>query len=171
MTGATGWADYSDFRNWMRSTVVQHPGFMLARLLKHRRLTYRQAGEVLGFSAVYVNEISRGLKPISVPVAIAIGKAFDMDPYLWMNAQTLYDLWAVVQASLTVDEGPNAQEMIDARKGANNAANSNGSDGAATSGRGWADDLRTHPIFSGTGRHGRYWKRGRIAFGTCRIRN
>jgi addiction module HigA family antidote len=60
-------------------------------------MTQTRFAEILGVSRRSVNEIILGQRPITVDMAIRIGKALGNGPQLWLNLQQKVDIWDAVQ--------------------------------------------------------------------------
>lgn len=76
-----------------------HPGEVIADALEDLEMTQTAFAEVLGVSRRTVNEIIQGCRPVTVDMAIRIGKAFGNGPQLWLNLQQKVDVWDAVQAN------------------------------------------------------------------------
>jgi antitoxin HigA-1 len=75
----------------MRAPV--HPGEILLKdFLEPMGITRYALGKACGLSATHVGEIVRGARSITGPVALLLGKYFNVDPAWWMNMQAHYDL-------------------------------------------------------------------------------
>ena len=70
-----------------------HPGeILLHDFLNEMGLSQYRLAKECGLSPRHVNEIVKGLRAITAPTALALGKFFGVDPQWWMNMQTHYDL-------------------------------------------------------------------------------
>ncbi|WP_235018546.1 HigA family addiction module antitoxin [Tolypothrix sp. NIES-4075] len=74
-----------------------HPGEVISDILEDLEITQTKFAEVLGVSRRTVNEIIQGRRPITVDMAIRIGKALGNGPQLWLNLQQKVDIWDVLQ--------------------------------------------------------------------------
>ncbi len=74
-----------------------HPGEVISDLLEDIEMTQTRFAEILGVSRRSVNEIVLGQRPITVDMAIRIGKALGNGPQLWLNLQQKVDIWDAVQ--------------------------------------------------------------------------
>jgi antitoxin HigA-1 len=74
-----------------------HPGEVISDVLEDIGMTQTSFAEVLGVSRRTVNEIVQGRRPITVDIAIRIGKALGNGPQLWLNLQQKVDIWDVIQ--------------------------------------------------------------------------
>ncbi|MBD2021236.1 HigA family addiction module antidote protein [Leptolyngbya sp. FACHB-36] len=75
-----------------------HPGEALEDVLEDMGMTQTKFAEVLGVSRRTVNEIVQGRRPVTVDMAIRIGKALGNGPQLWLNLQQKVDIWDAIQA-------------------------------------------------------------------------
>lgn len=74
-----------------------HPGEVISDILDDLGMTQTRFAEVLGVSRRTVNEIVQGRRPITVDMAIRIGKALGNGPQLWLNLQQKVDVWDALQ--------------------------------------------------------------------------
>ncbi len=74
-----------------------HPGEVISDVLEDLEMTQTRFAEILGVSRRSVNEIIQGKRPITVDMAIRIGKALGNGPQLWLNLQQKVDIWDAVQ--------------------------------------------------------------------------
>ncbi|MFM9267058.1 HigA family addiction module antitoxin [Tychonema sp. BBK16] len=74
-----------------------HPGEVISDVLEDLEMTQTRFAEILGVSRRSVNEIVLGQRPITVDMAIRIGKALGNGPQLWLNLQQKVDIWDAVQ--------------------------------------------------------------------------
>ncbi|MGB5962508.1 MAG: HigA family addiction module antitoxin [Coleofasciculaceae cyanobacterium] len=74
-----------------------HPGEVISDILEDLEMTQTRFAEVLGVSRRTVNEIVQGRRPITVDMAIRIGKALGNGPQLWLNLQRKVDVWDALQ--------------------------------------------------------------------------
>jgi len=88
-----------DIQNMIQGRKVRpvHPGEVLADVLEDIEMTQTRFAEILGVSRRSVNEIVLGQRPITVDMAIRIGKALGNGPQLWLNLQQKVDIWDAVQ--------------------------------------------------------------------------
>lgn len=75
-----------------------HPGEVISDILEDLEITQTKFAEILGVSRRSVNEIIQGKRPITVDMAIRIGKALGNGPQLWLNLQQKVDIWDALQA-------------------------------------------------------------------------
>ena len=69
------------------------PGEVIADILDDLGMSQTKFAEILGVSRRTVNEIIQGQRPITVDLAIRIGKALGNGPVLWLNLQQKVDVW------------------------------------------------------------------------------
>jgi addiction module HigA family antidote len=70
-----------------------HPGEVLAEeYLAPLGLSATALARAIGVPGNRVSDIIRGRRGVSADTAIRLGLFFDVDPYLWLNLQTAYDL-------------------------------------------------------------------------------
>jgi antitoxin HigA-1 len=74
-----------------------HPGEVISDVLVNIEISQTKFAEVLGVSRRTVNEIVQGRRPITVDMAIRIGKALGNGPQLWLNLQQKVDIWDAIQ--------------------------------------------------------------------------
>ncbi len=74
-----------------------HPGEVISDVLEDIGMTQTSFAGVLGVSRRTVNEIVQGRRPITVDMAIRIGKALGNGPQLWLNLQQKVDIWDAIQ--------------------------------------------------------------------------
>ena len=88
-----------DIQNMIQGRKVRpvHPGEVLADVLEDIEMTQTRFAEILGVSRRTVNQIILGQRPITVDMAIRIGKALGNGPQLWLNLQQKVDIWDAVQ--------------------------------------------------------------------------
>lgn len=75
-----------------------HPGEFIYNILEDLEITQTKFAEILGVSRRSVNKIIQGKRPITVDMAIRIGKALGNSPQLWLNLQQKVDIWDALQA-------------------------------------------------------------------------
>ena len=88
-----------DIQNMIQGRKVRpvHPGEVISDVLEDLEMTQTRFSEILGVSRRSVNEIVLGQRPITVDMAIRIGKALGNGPQLWLNLQQKVDIWDAVQ--------------------------------------------------------------------------
>jgi addiction module HigA family antidote len=80
-----------------RKIRPSHPGEVILDILEDVEISQTQFAKMLGVSRRTVNQIIQGHRPITVDMAIRIGKALGNGPELWMNLQQKVDLWDSLQ--------------------------------------------------------------------------
>lgn len=88
--------DLQDIINGRQIRPV-HPGEVISDVLKDLEMTQTSFAELLGVSRRTVNEIIQGRRPITVDMAIRIGKTLGNGPQLWLNLQQKVDIWDAIQ--------------------------------------------------------------------------
>ncbi|MEG4576508.1 HigA family addiction module antitoxin [Microcoleus sp. N3A4] len=88
-----------DIQNIIQGRKVRpvHPGEVISDVLEDIEMTQTRFAEILGVSRRSVNEIVLGQRPVTVDMAIRIGKALGNGPQLWLNLQQKVDIWDAVQ--------------------------------------------------------------------------
>lgn len=66
-------------------------------MLEDLEMNQERFAKVLGVSHHTINEIIQGQTPITVDMAIRIGKALGNSPQLWLNLQQKVDIWDGIQ--------------------------------------------------------------------------
>jgi antitoxin HigA-1 len=80
-----------------RQIKPTHPGEVLEDILDDLEISSEQIAQVLGISVQTVTAILQGQQPISVDLAIRIGKAMGNGPQLWLNLQQKVDIWEAMK--------------------------------------------------------------------------
>lgn len=80
-----------------RTVRPVHPGEVISDILDDLGMTQTKFAEILGVSTLTINEILEGRRPITVDIAIRIGKAFGNGSRLWLNLQQKVDIWDALQ--------------------------------------------------------------------------
>jgi antitoxin HigA-1 len=93
--------DLQDIMNGRKVRPV-HPGEVIADVLEDLEITQTSFAEFLGVSRRTVNEIIQGRRPVTVDMAIRIGKALGNGPQLWLNLQQKVDIWDAIQTNKEV---------------------------------------------------------------------
>lgn len=75
-----------------------HPGEVISDVLEDLEMTQINFAEILGVPRRTINEIVQGRRPVTVDMAIRIGKALGNGPQLWLNLQQQVDIWDAIQA-------------------------------------------------------------------------
>jgi antitoxin HigA-1 len=74
-----------------------HPGEVLADILEDLDMSSEQIAQVLDVSLETVDAILQGQQPITVDLAIRVGKAMGNGPQLWLNLQQKIDIWEALK--------------------------------------------------------------------------
>lgn len=69
-----------------------HPGEILKDEIVSRGIKQKELAELTGIQPSQLNEIIKGKRNINTETAKLLGAALEMDPALWINLQTNYDL-------------------------------------------------------------------------------
>lgn len=72
--------------------VATHPGELIKDELKERGMTQKQLATETGIKPSVLSEAINGKRAISINMAQALEKAFDIPAEIWMNMQTQYNL-------------------------------------------------------------------------------
>ncbi len=80
-----------------RKTRPIHPGEIILDILEDVEITQTQFARMLGVSRRTVNQIIQGHRPVTVDMAIRIGKVLGNGPESWLNLQQKVDLWDALQ--------------------------------------------------------------------------
>ena len=80
-----------------RKRRPNHPGQVVLDILEDIEISQTQFAKILGVSRRTVNQIIQGRRPITVDMAIRIGKAFGNGPELWLNLQQNVDVWDALE--------------------------------------------------------------------------
>ncbi|MBW4420937.1 MAG: HigA family addiction module antidote protein [Myxacorys californica WJT36-NPBG1] len=75
-----------------------HPGEVISDVLEDLEMTQTNFAEIFGVSRRTINEIVQGRRPVTVDMAIRIGKALGNGPQFWLNLQQKVDIWDAIQA-------------------------------------------------------------------------
>ena len=74
-----------------------HPGEVIADLLENLEMKTIDFAKKLDVSAETVEAIIQGRMPVTVDMAIRLGKALGNGPQLWLNFQQKVDIWDTMQ--------------------------------------------------------------------------
>jgi addiction module HigA family antidote len=69
-----------------------HPGLYLKELLDELELSQYRLAKELHVTAMQINLIIRGKRPITAETALRLGRFFRQEPRYWMNLQGRYDM-------------------------------------------------------------------------------
>ena len=71
-----------------------HPGLVVKRtLIDGTQLSISDAAKALGIGRVTLSKIINGKSEISPEMAVRLSKALDTSSEMWLNMQSMYDLW------------------------------------------------------------------------------
>lgn len=74
-----------------------HPGEVIADLLEDLEMTTIDFAKKLDVSAETVEAIIQGRLPVTVDMAIRLGKGLGNGPQLWLSLQQKIDIWDIMQ--------------------------------------------------------------------------
>jgi addiction module HigA family antidote len=74
-----------------------HPGEVIADLLEDLDMTTIDFARKLDVSPDTVEAIIQGRIPVTVDMAIRLGKALGNGPQLWLNLQQKVDIWDTIR--------------------------------------------------------------------------
>ena len=84
----------------MKKRKPTHPGGILKRhYIESLSLTISKLAEDLGVSRKTISKIVNEKGSITPDMALRLSKAFNTSPELWLNLQTVYDLWVAAHKS------------------------------------------------------------------------
>ena len=69
-----------------------HPGVYLKELLNELKISQYRLARDLGVSAMRINHVVHGKRPVTAELALRLGRYFDQSPRYWMNLQSRYDM-------------------------------------------------------------------------------
>ena len=69
-----------------------HPGIYLRELLDELKLSQYRLARELAISAMRINLVVNGKRPITAELALRLGHYFGQDPRYWINLQSRYDM-------------------------------------------------------------------------------
>ena len=77
-----------------------HPGELLREeVMPAGKLTQVQLAQALGVSRKTVSEVVLEQRPVTVDMAMRLGRYFGNGPDLWLNMQKAVDLWDAIKAN------------------------------------------------------------------------
>ena len=77
-----------------------HPGELLREeVMPAAGLNQAQLAKALGVSRKTVSEVVLGQRPVTVDIAMRLGRLFGNGPTLWLNMQQAVDLWDAIEAN------------------------------------------------------------------------
>jgi addiction module HigA family antidote len=77
-----------------------HPGEVIADLLDDLEMTTIDFARKLDVTPDTVEAIIQGRLPVTVDMAIRLGKALGNGPQLWLNLQQKVDIWDTMQKNV-----------------------------------------------------------------------
>ncbi len=77
-------------------TPISHPGRLLKRELKARKLSANRLALDIGVPSGRITDILNGRRSITADTAIRLGRYFGNSPQFWLELQSQYDI-AVVE--------------------------------------------------------------------------
>ena len=94
-----GRKDEGDMLNLKRPRPV-HPGELLREeVIPAANLTQVELAKALGVSRKTVSEVVLEQRPVTVDMAMRLGRYFGNGPDLWLNMQKAVDMWDAIQAN------------------------------------------------------------------------
>jgi antitoxin HigA-1 len=72
--------------------IAVHPGEILQEMLDERGVSQSLLAKRLGTDVGRINEICRGRRGISAPMAVLLARAFGTSTGLWLNLQKNWEL-------------------------------------------------------------------------------
>lgn len=77
--------------NGLSLNLISHPGDTLAELLNDYNMTQKELAVRLSCTPKHINEIIKGIKPISNALAVKLENVFPLKTSFWNNLQNIYD--------------------------------------------------------------------------------
>lgn len=82
-----------------------HPGEILSEeFMKPYKMTIEELSKRIATSADQIKHIIKGNQGVNTDIALRLSKLFSTSPELWINGQTAWDLWHILN-------GQNAAEI------------------------------------------------------------
>lgn len=69
-----------------------HPGMYLKELLSELKISQYRLARDLGVTAMRINHVVNGKRPVTAELALRLGRYFGQDPRYWINLQSRYDM-------------------------------------------------------------------------------
>ena len=69
-----------------------HPGVYLKEILDELGVSQYRLAQELGVSAMQVNHVVRGQRPLNAELALRLGRYLDQSPRYWLHLQSRYDI-------------------------------------------------------------------------------
>ena len=99
----------------MKQSENIHPGDVLnLDFLEPLHVSISQVAKDTGLSVRRVSEIVRGQSPVTLDVALRLGRYFRTTPQLWLNLQRAYDLEELQYRNAAYADIPAYDEKIPA---------------------------------------------------------
>lgn len=76
----------------IESSEVCKPGDLILAELERKNISQKELADAIGKSTPVVNDLIKGKRKITVPIACLLGAVFDSAPEEWLNIQNLYDI-------------------------------------------------------------------------------
>ncbi|SRR5258708_18937631 len=76
----------------IHSDVLLHPGDVLANELEARAIAQKSFAALVGMRPSHFNELLKGKRHMSAPLALKLEKQLDLEAGFWMRLQIDYDL-------------------------------------------------------------------------------
>ena len=92
----------------MVDVPLAHPGEHLEEILEDLGIDATEFSQATGIDESRLAAILESRAPITVEVAVRIGRALDMTPEFWLSLQSDYDLEAESEAATEVEPIPEA---------------------------------------------------------------
>jgi antitoxin HigA-1 len=69
-----------------------HPGMYLKEFLSELKISQYGLARDLGVTAMRINHVVNGKRPVTAELALRLGHYFGQDPRYWINLQSRYDI-------------------------------------------------------------------------------
>jgi addiction module HigA family antidote len=76
-----------------RTIRPAHPGEVLVDILEDSGVDETEFAGILGIPQHDLNQVIQGSQPVTVDMAIRLGKALGNGPQLWLTLQQKVDIW------------------------------------------------------------------------------
>ena len=71
--------------------LLPHPGESLLELLETYGMSQNELSKRIGYTPKHINEVCKGLKPITPDMAIRLSAVFNLSSTFWNNLQANYE--------------------------------------------------------------------------------
>lgn len=71
--------------------LLPHPGESLLELLETYGMSQNELSKRIGYTPKHINEVCKGLKPITPDMAIRLSAVFNLSSDFWNNLQANYE--------------------------------------------------------------------------------